>query len=180
MNTHTQQIQDILNGLNWKTVDKLVKLLKLCNKNTSHTMFMAGNGGHFCEVQHYCQDGISYIINNGGIPIKTHALGSNIGVFSAIANDFGYEQSFVKELEVYGKKDDVLILMSGSGNSPNILEAAKWARNNGLYVIGFTGNNGGKLREFCGLEINIPSDNWSIIHALHSLIFHITLEEYLK
>ena len=181
MNNFIKEIKKILEEFDLSILDEFVKLLKLV-RGFKSTVFLAGNGGHFCECQHFGQDLLSFVINNDSIPIKSFVLGGNIGTFSALANDFSYDKALIKELKVYCRKNkgNIIVCMSGSGNSKNILEVAKWGQLNEIPVVSFTGNDGGQLKHFSNIHINVPSSNWVTIHGIHNILFHLILEELIK
>lgn len=180
MKKYSEEIANLLNRVDESKLTEFVKLLKLVAGFKS-TVFVAGNGGSDCDARHFGQDCLSYILNNDGIPIKAHVLGANNGILTAFSNDFGYEKALLKELKVYAKKNkgDVLVLMSGSGNSKNLLEATKWAKANGITVVSFVGFDGGKLKELSDICIHIESETWGHIHGITSLLFHLVLDKYL-
>lgn len=181
MENHITKINDTLANINLTPLNEFVKLLKL-SVGFKSMVFVAGNGGSFCDSLHFGQDCLSYILNNRGIPIQTHVLGCNGGTFTALSNDFGYDKALVKELKVYGRKNkgDILVLFTGSGNSKNLLEAAKWAKLHNITVVSFTGFDGGALKNISDIHIHVPCTNWGIIHGCHSLLFHAALDKYLQ
>lgn len=178
---YIKEIEEVLKQIDTSLIDEFVKMLKLSTGFKS-TVFTAGNGGSDCDAKHFAQDCISYVINKGGTPIRSHAIGANTGLSTAIANDYGYKKTIVKELKIYSRKNagDILVLMSGSGNSENLVEAAKWANDNGVAVVSFVGFNGGILKSLSNICIHLPTENWGIIHGCTSLLFHYILDKYLK
>lgn len=165
-----KEIQEILNQIDLSNIEKIIEFLNL---NKDKTIFSCGCGGAFNISQHWAEDGISYLINQKKPPLKTIALGSNVGLVTAIGNDFGFNYIFSKELEAIGNSGDILICFSGSGNSKCLLEAASSIDGT---VISFTGFDGGELGKISDFHINIPSEKWAIIHSLQSLIFHMILD----
>lgn len=181
-NKYFDEVREVISShVQDEQVDEFVKLLKLAS-GMKNTVFVAGNGGSDCDARHFAQDCISYILNNDGVPIKTHVVGANSGVLTALANDFCYDKAVVKELKLYARKQkgDILVLFSGSGNSKNLLEAAKWAKNNGVIVVSFVGFDGGYLKNISDICFHIKSETWGVIHGCHSLIFHYILDKYLE
>ncbi len=100
-------------------------------------------------------------------------LGAGIASFSAIANDYGYEKVFERGVEAYGKSGDILLAISTSGNSENVINAVNSAKKIGIKVIGFLGKNGGKLKDLVDIPIVIPSDNTARIQECHIMFGHI-------
>ena len=109
------------------------------------------------------------------IPLASIALGTNASAISAIGNDYGYEHVFARELQSIGSPNDVVILISTSGNSQNILLAAKVALENNINVFGLTGQHGGQLAQLCEC-VTVPSSETARIQECHILIGHIIVE----
>jgi D-sedoheptulose 7-phosphate isomerase len=101
------------------------------------------------------------------------ALTTNSSSLTAIANDFGFEEIFARQLEALAKPQDVILAISTSGNSPNVLRALEVAKTLGLKKIGLTGNDGGKLRDFVDISVIVPSTSTPRIQEAHTLIIHI-------
>ena len=116
--------------------------------------------------------------HDGDRPVKRFqsiCLSDNVPVLTAWANDVGYEKIFSEQLKNFAKPNDVLIAISSSGNSPNIIEAAKTAKNLSLSVIGFVGFNGGKLSEFVDARIYVPSQKYGIVESAHDAVCHLII-----
>jgi D-sedoheptulose 7-phosphate isomerase len=136
-----------------------------------------GNGGSHCDAMHFAEE-LTGRYRENRAPIAAIAI-SDVSYISCVANDFGYNQVFSRFLEAIGNSGDCLLAISTSGNSENILQAAKAAKSKGMVVIGLTGNNGGELASLCDIEIRAPfskyADRAQEIHikVIHSLIDHI-------
>ena len=102
-------------------------------------------------------------------------LTDNIGFITALANDEGYDSIFEQQLRNLGRRGDVLVAISGSGNSPNVLRAVEYARSAGIKTIGVTGFDGGKLRKLADESVHIPVDDMGMTEALHSVVFHLAM-----
>lgn len=139
-------------------------------------MLICGNGGSAADSQHIAAEmvGKFYRIDRPALPAI--ALNVNSSIITAIGNDFGYDKTFVRQVEALGKKDDVLFSISTSGNSLNALEAAKLAGQNGMKVISLTGGNGGKLKSLSDITIIVKSNNTPIVQNAHITICHIICE----
>jgi D-sedoheptulose 7-phosphate isomerase len=103
------------------------------------------------------------------------SLTDNTPYITAWANDEGYDRVFVEQLKNLASPGDVLIAISGSGNSPNILRAVEWASSNGLKTFGCTGYSGGKLRKAAHQGIHVPLDDMGLVESIHLVIFHWTI-----
>lgn len=136
-----------------------------------------GNGGSMCDAMHFAEElSGRYRDDRRALPAVSISDPSHI---SCVGNDYGYPFVFSRYLEALGQKGDVLLAISTSGNSKNVLEAARTAREKGLFVIGLTGKDGGQLAGLCDVEIRVPwmayADRVQEIHikVIHSLIDYI-------
>ena len=149
----------------------------LCIKayNNKNKLLFCGNGGSASDAQHIAAElsGRFYIDRP---PLNAQALHVNTSYLTAVANDYGYNKVYSRMLEATGKKGDILFAISTSGNSENILDAIKKARQMNLVTIGLTGIDGGALNDLCDLVINVPSSNTARIQEAHILIGHIICE----
>ena len=135
-------------------------------------VFLIGNGGSAADAQHIAAELAGrFKLERTGLPAI--ALTTNTSVLSALANDYGYEKVFSHQLEALAKDKDVLIAITTSGTSPNILKAVEMAHSKGVIVIGLTGAKGGKLKDSADLTIMVPSDDTARIQEAHITIGHI-------
>ena len=131
------------------------------------TVYVAGNGGSAAISEHLMCDFMK------GSQIRVHSLCSDMALLSALANDIGYEVVFAERLRMHGATArDCLILISSSGNSPNVIRAAEYAAALSIPVIAMTGFSGGKLREICDVSIHVPAHNYGVIEDAHEAIMH--------
>ncbi len=158
---------------NDKILDEIRDLADCCVRSlrSGGKIIFAGNGGSFADSQHLAAEFVSRLQFDRD-PLASLALGTNSSVVTAVGNDYGYEQVFKREIQAIGKKGDVFIPISTSGNSPNILAAAQKAVNMGLDVVGWTGEAGGELNSLCRC-IRIPSNRTERIQECHIMIGHI-------
>ena len=136
-----------------------------------------GNGGSMCDAMHFAEEMTGrFRENRKALPAVSISDASHI---SCVGNDYGYDEIFSRYVDSIGREDDVLLAISTSGNSENVLRAAKVAKDKGIKVIGLTGKNGGKLAELCDVEIRVPhsgyADRIQEIHikVIHSLIHFV-------
>jgi len=135
-------------------------------------VLLVGNGGSAADAQHIaCELVGRFKMERKGLPAV--ALTTNTSILTALANDYGYDAIFSRQLEALADARDVLIAITTSGTSPNILKAVEAARSKGTKVIGLTGETGGKLKELADLTIMIPSGNTQRIQEAHITIGHI-------
>jgi D-sedoheptulose 7-phosphate isomerase len=134
-------------------------------------IIFAGNGGSFADAQHLSAEFISRFMFDRA-PLASLVLGANNSAISAIGNDYGYDQVFVRELKGVAKAGDVFIPISTSGNSPNILVAVDEANKQNLVTMALTGADGGKLAALCDC-LRVPSRDTARIQECHIMVGHI-------
>ncbi|MCH2171476.1 SIS domain-containing protein [Myxococcota bacterium] len=141
------------------------------------TIFLAGNGGSAAAASHFGQDLAKGTLSSMDAVkrFRVAPLTDNVGYITALANDEGYESIFEQQLRNLARPGDVLIAISGSGNSPNILRAVEYANATNMTTIGVTGFDGGKLREQVDQEVHVPVDDMGMCEALHGVVFHYAM-----
>jgi len=139
------------------------------------TLFLAGNGGSAADAQHIAAELTGRFLRERRA-LRALALHGNSSAITAIGNDYGYDQVFARELSAHARPGDVLIAISTSGNSPNILRAVETARDAGMMVIGLTGETGGKIRSLCDVCLCAPSQRTARIQEMHITIGHTICE----
>ncbi|SNS02783.1 D-sedoheptulose 7-phosphate isomerase [Hymenobacter mucosus] len=133
-----------------------------------------GNGGSLCDAQHFAEE-LSGRYRNDRRALAAIAL-TEASHMSCVANDYGYDYVFSRFVEALGRPGDVLLAISTSGNSPNILRAAEAAKANGMVVVGLTGKDGGKLASLCDVEIRAPHSGYADrIQEIHIKAIHIMI-----
>lgn len=138
-------------------------------------VLFCGNGGSAGDAQHIAAE-LSGRFYKNRPPLYAEALHVNSSYLTAVANDFGYDEVYARMVQAAGRTGDVLVAISTSGNSPNILKAVEQARTAGMKVVGMTGDSGGKMRDLCDILINIPSSDTPRIQESHILVGHIICE----
>ena len=138
-------------------------------------LFTAGNGGSAADAQHIAAELTGRFLRDRR-PLRAMALHANTSALTAIGNDFGYDQVFSRELSAHSRPGDVLLALSTSGNSPNILRAIQAARQDKVKVIGLTGGSGGEMRTACDLCLCVPSQSTPRIQEMHIMIYHAICE----
>lgn len=171
-------------GLNAVSGDELIKAEKILRLNPSYgnKVYVAGNGGSAAICDHLTCDFVKGTKIGSGPSINVHSLVGGQALFTAIANDLGYEKTFSYQLEAYGINElDILILVSSSGNSFNILDAMNIAKAKRAKVIGLTGFDGGKLRKEADISLHVPIHNYGVVEDCHMSLMHILAQfRYLK
>lgn len=139
-------------------------------------IFTIGNGGSAAIAEHLCCDWTKGTRSEGYPVISSRSLTANNALYSAIANDYGYEFVFSTQLEFFAREGDLLIAISSSGNSSNIVNAALRAKALGLFLVGFTGFSGGKLKDLADVAIHVPVSNYGIVEDAHQAVVHIVAQ----
>jgi D-sedoheptulose 7-phosphate isomerase len=135
-------------------------------------MLFCGNGGSAADAQHIAAELSGRFYRNRS-PLYAEALHVNSSYLTAVANDFGYEQVFARMVEAAGKPRDILVAISTSGNSPNILAAARQAKAQGMWLMAWTGQGGGQLAELADCLFAVPSTDTPRIQETHILLGHL-------
>lgn len=138
-------------------------------------ILLCGNGGSAGDAQHIAAE-LSGRYQYDRDPLFAEALHVNSSYLTAVANDYGYDEVYRRMVKAAGKPGDVLIGISTSGNSENVVRAIQQAKELGMHTIGFTGERGGKLADVCDICIKVPSNNTGRIQESHILIGHILCE----
>jgi len=153
-------------------VGRLIRLLAQA-RQTKRQIFICGNGGSAATASHFANDlgkGASY---GRSQRFRVYALTDSTPWITALANDVGYSQIFVEQLKNHAEAGDLLIAFSGSGNSPNVVEAIKWGNDNGVTTVGITGRPGGELGRLARYPFFIESSHMGHIEECHFLIQHM-------
>lgn len=135
-------------------------------------VFFIGNGGSAADAQHIAAEFVGHFKKDRR-PLPALALTTNTSNLTAIGNDYGFDAVFSRQLEAFLKKDDVLVAISTSGKSPNIIKAVEFAKSKGAKTIGLLGKGGGELQNLADLAIVIPSNDTQRIQESHITIGHI-------
>jgi D-sedoheptulose 7-phosphate isomerase len=142
-----------------------------CLKNGGK-LLLCGNGGSAADAQHIAAE-MSVKMRRVRAPMAAVALTTNSSLLTAQANDLGFETVFSRQIESLARKEDILLAISTSGNSPNILVGVETAKNMGIRVIGLTGCGGGKLAPMCDIAIIVPSDDIPRIQEVQIALGHL-------
>jgi len=147
------------------------------------TVFLCGNGGSGSNSSHFCEDLGKGTLkredfdNDRKKRLRVLSLTDNTPYILAWGNDEGFDRVFVEQLKNLARPGDLLIAISGSGNSPNVLRAVEWANRNGLKTFGCTGFSGGKLRVLAQQGLHVPLDDMGIVESIHLTAFHWVVDD---
>ncbi|HIT19777.1 MAG TPA: SIS domain-containing protein [Candidatus Fimivivens faecavium] len=143
-------------------------------------IYICGNGGSAATASHFQNDfnkGVSEYIE---VPFRFHCLNDNMATIMAIANDIGYEEVFRFQLRGNLEPNDLLVAISGSGNSKNVLNAVDYAKSLGNKVIGLTGYSGGKLKELADISLHAPVQSMQVTEDIHMIFDHLMMSMFYK
>jgi D-sedoheptulose 7-phosphate isomerase len=144
-----------------------------------HFVFICGNGGSGANASHLCEDLAKCTLRDfeDQQRLKVLSLTDNTAGIMAWANDEGYDRIFVEQLKNLASPGDLLLAISGSGNSPNVLKAVEWANRKGLTTVGLTGFSGGKLKALAHHNVHVAIDDMGIVESLHQVVFHWLIDD---
>ena len=166
------ELQRVVANLPHDSINQIAEELLKANQS-GRMVFLFGNGGSASLASHFaCDLGKGTAYCNGGKRFRVLALTDNIPTMTAWANDSGYEDIFAEQLRNFVQPQDIAFAISGSGNSKNVLNALRLAREAGATTIGVTGFEGGEMKSLCDICVVVPSDNMQIIEDLHLSMAH--------
>jgi D-sedoheptulose 7-phosphate isomerase len=177
-----RRIGEELQRLNPAEVKALAEAMYACYLE-DRTIFVCGNGGSGSNASHFCED-----VGKGSLRrqdfdddrkkrIRILSLTDNTPYILAWANDEGFERVFVEQLKNLARPGDLLVAISGSGNSPNVLRAVEWCKKHGVRTFGCTGFSGGKLKGLAHHNLHVPLDDMGIVETVHLAAFHWVVDD---
>ncbi|WP_031499364.1 SIS domain-containing protein [Bryobacter aggregatus] len=176
--TYRTQLIDTLNGLDLGKVDTAIEILREARDN-GNTIFMTGNGGSAASASHFVCDMLKGASYQKDKRFKILSLHDNMPTLTAYSNDVDYHDAALEQLKNFGSKGDVVIAISGSGNSPNVLRAVEYANSIGCKTIAFTGRDGGKLGPLAQLEIRTTEPHMGRIEDAHMIALHMMCYQFM-
>jgi D-sedoheptulose 7-phosphate isomerase len=169
-------VADLLSRLDVDAIANLVEVLDAARERGS-TIFLIGNGGSAATASHMANDiGLDVLKKSGGArAFRVLALTDSVPMLTAIANDEGYENVFLHQLRILYRPGDVLVAISASGNSPNVVAAAEWVRQQRGAVLGLVGFDGGRLKGLCDVAIHVvtPKGAYGPVEDVHMIMDHL-------
>lgn len=140
---------------------------------SGNKLLICGNGGSAADAQHIAAELVHQFELKGRHALPAIALSTNTSILTAIGNDWGYNRCFERQVEALANKGDIVLGISTSGNSVNVISAFEMAKKKGAITIGLLGKDGGKLKSKSDIAIIVPSDNTAVIQESHMSIYHI-------
>ena len=171
-------LSDLVNSIKLSKIKQIekasTKILQTVKKKG--TIFVCGNGGSAAISNHYVCDYLKFLRQHTNLKPKVISLSSNLETITAISNDFSYDKIFKYQAESLFEKNDLVIVISSSGNSKNVKELVKYSKKKGVKIIWFSGFEGGYLKKYSDISIHIPADNYGISEDSHHILMHIILQ----
>ena len=158
-----------------KISDLIIKTIK-----SKNTIYVCGNGGSSAISNHYICDYLKLIRHNTNLIPKVISLSSNNELLSAISNDIDYSEVFKYQLESLGEKNDLVVMVSSSGNSSNVVKAAKYCKKKKIKTISFTGFSGGKLKKMTDLNLHLNLKTYGQTEDSHHILMHMIMHYIIK
>ena len=174
---YTEYLSKALNSIDTEKMEEVLEAL-LTNINSGGTIYSCGNGGSSSIAEHLVCDFVKGASANSSVEPKVVALLST-PILTAVANDLSYEEIFSFQIKKYATDKDILLSISSSGNSENIIQAIEAAKSLGILTIRFVGFDGGKAKEISDLCLHVSSDNYGICEDAHHTLMHI-LAQYIR
>jgi D-sedoheptulose 7-phosphate isomerase len=172
---YSHRLQRVLQEIDWVPIVALAEELRRCWKDGSQVL-LCGNGGSAGNAVHLANDFVYGIAMKRGPGLRALALPANTSVLTCLANDEGYESIFALQLATQARRGDVLIALSGSGNSPNILKALEQAANMGLRTYAILGYTGGKAKAMADVAIHFPVNDMQIAEDMQLVVGHMLMQ----
>lgn len=172
---YQQRLIDCLQSFDWSLVTKLAQKILLIQKEGRH-IFLCGNGGSAANAMHITNDLLCFQSKDKVKRVKVTALSANQAVLTCLANDIGYESVFSFQLEQLGSRGDILIVLSGSGNSPNVLQAIDAAKKKGILTCAILGFDGGKCLSLVDIPVHFSINDMQIAEDLQLIVGHMLIQ----
>jgi D-sedoheptulose 7-phosphate isomerase len=178
--SYLSRVSKLINTLDIIVIEKIINvLLEACERES--TIYFIGNGGSAATASHYANDLRIGTRSHGYKPLKAISLADNISIMTALANDEGYENIFVRQLEGILEANDVVFALSVSGNSPNVIKAIRFAKEVGAMTIGCTGFDGGELKKITDIHLHMQTsyNDYGPVEDVFTILGHL-IYSYMK
>ena len=169
--SYADTLCDALLSVDWGQLERAVAVVEDVRRRGAR-LWVAGNGGSAAIADHLLCDWVKGTFVHDHGPIHVHSLVGNTALLTACANDFGYEASFSRQVEMQAQPGDVVICISSSGNSANIIAALRAARAKGLRTIAVTGFGGGEAAQISDISLHVAAHNYGIVEDCHQILMH--------
>jgi D-sedoheptulose 7-phosphate isomerase len=171
---HLEAFHKTFDPAHYEVLDKMVRVI-IQSLKAGHKLFLCGNGGSASDSQHIAAEFVGRFEKNR-MSLPAIALTADTAALTAIGNDYGFEKVFSRQIEGLGKKGDILVVLSTSGRSPNILDVITQAKQQGIFTLGFTGKDGGILKDAVDICFIAKSHKTSHIQEVYMSALHAICE----
>ena len=173
-------LKEIFDKIDLLEIKLFIDVLLSARENGAMIIFV-GNGGSAATASHFVND-LAFGTNEYEKPFRVMSITDNVSVLTALGNDYGYDDIFVRQLKIYAKKGDVLVGISASGNSQNLINAFKYASTTGIKTVALTAFDGGKIREIADQGVHIPTGKkeYGPAEDLHMVLDHLTVSYLMR
>ena len=179
LKNYVNKLSEAIFFSNLQSINKaMLQIEKTIKRN--NTIFVCGNGGSAAIANHYVCDYLKFLRQKTKYKPKVISLSNNIETITAISNDFDNKKIFSFQAESLCKKNDLVIIISSSGNSKNIIELLRFTKKKKIKTIGFSGFNGGELKKKADISVHIKTDNYGTAEDSHHLLMHSILQYLIK
>jgi D-sedoheptulose 7-phosphate isomerase len=170
---YLSHVAEVLGRIDSTAIGAFITALLDARERNARILFL-GNGGSAATAGHFAND-LTIGTKSWNRPFRALSLTDNVAVVTAVANDYGYEQIFVRQLQTLCEPKDLVVLISASGNSPNIVAAARWAQENGVLTVALTGFDGGRLAGLARISVCVPTEigEYGPVEDGHMAIDHL-------
>ena len=173
--SYSKKLQEVLQESDWSPIEELATDIQNC-WNDGRRLFLCGNGGSAGNAIHLANDFIYGIAKTTGGGLRAISLSDNSAVITCLANDIGYDHIYSEQLAVQAEKGDLLIALSGSGNSPNILRVLEQAKSMGVKSCAILGYTGGECKSLADFSIHFPVDDMQIAEDMQLVVGHMLMK----
>ncbi|MBW2059713.1 MAG: SIS domain-containing protein [Deltaproteobacteria bacterium] len=174
---YVRQVTETISRIPVEKIERVVNMIYQAYAR-DRQIFILGNGGSASTASHFCCDLGKGAVVDGKRRLRVVSLNDNTALLTAYANDFGYESVFVEQLKNLIQRGDVVICITGSGNSPNVLRAIQFANERGAQTIGFLGFGGGKAMEIVTEHVTVDNSNYGQVEDVHMLLCHLVSQYF--
>ena len=178
----TQYHTSFIKALDTVPAEKVAELVALFKKaiDEGRNIFVFGNGGSAMNVSHFATDMLKGATDALGKPVKVISLNDNTGIITAIGNDYSYDDIYLRQLNVLASPGDLVMTLSVSGNSPNLVKAFEWAVENGLNTIALVGGKPCRLAELAHISLAVDSSHYGHVEDAHMMVCHMIAYSFME
>lgn len=174
--SYLEELRRLLDGLDPASIEQAAIGIESTWKGGGKILVL-GNGGSAVTASHFVNDLVASCPPETGRPgLQAICLTDNPALVTAVSNDHGFDEAFLRPLRVYARQGDMVVAISGSGQSPNVVRAVRWACRNGLQVVALTGFDGGELAQLAHFHLHLPSEHYGPIEDVHLAVAHMICE----